>query len=299
MQMLAKPVGLIAGSGHDRQEPSVADGNEAHVLSRAKFAVRHVEEVRVAADSLDEQPGIDVNGIVGGVAIVGLGVDGHGTVGGDGDAVKQLLEIGAVILVVTEGNVWWPVRLPRIGLVGVLAGDGNGGGILVDLPKFDGELANDTHDEYGEETGSVGSVEVIESSPDAIVVEQSNLLGEQSQVFGYASCGPFGKGIEWPSCDDEVGQKHSEGNRCGQCRTSSRQVGKVLREQLCDLQTLEEMPHDGCGTDLKRFEGCLLPDLGHGKPPRIDTGVEIELVNTAAEVGEKNSWPGGAVQKTD
>jgi hypothetical protein len=49
--------------------------------------------------------------VVGDVAVVGLAMDRQGAVGADRDAEEELLQIGAVVLVVAEGDARRAVAL--------------------------------------------------------------------------------------------------------------------------------------------------------------------------------------------
>jgi hypothetical protein len=89
--------------------------------------------------------------IVGGVAVVELTVDGDGPIAADGDAVEQLLEVRAVVLVVAEGNARRPVGLLAGRLCGVDAAEGDGGGVLVQFGQVDGELPNGVDDQGGQQ----------------------------------------------------------------------------------------------------------------------------------------------------
>ena len=159
-----------------------------------------------------------------------------------------------MILVVTEGDPWRTFGLIVGWLIGEVTGECDSGGVLVELIEFDGELADGVCDECGEQTGSVGSVKVIECGSDAVVVEEFELLGKESEVLGNATECPLVDGVERLSCDDKVGEEHVESQRCGQGGSSSGELGEMLLEESCELESLEEMVNDGSGPDFEGFE---------------------------------------------
>ena len=104
LQVVAEPPVLRTGARHHGEETPPVAGDVTHVLAGAELAVGHVQDVGVADDLPQERPRVRVDLVVGGVAVVGLAMDRDGAVGRDGDAVEQLLQVGAVVLVVAEGD---------------------------------------------------------------------------------------------------------------------------------------------------------------------------------------------------
>ena len=141
----------------------------AHIVARAELAVGHVQEVGVANQFTQERPGLDVNLVVGDVAVVGLAMDRHGPVGADGDAEEQLFQVGAVIFVVAEGNARRSVALLGWLLVVIDPGEGHGRGVVVHLLQANVELAHGADHKGGEQRGPVGAVEAIEGAAEAVV----------------------------------------------------------------------------------------------------------------------------------
>jgi hypothetical protein len=117
LQVVAEPAVLRARAWHHGQETPLPGSAVSQVLARAQFAISHMQEVAVADDLPQKGPGVLVDLIVGGVAVIDLTMDRDGAVGRDGDAVEQLLPVGAVVLVVAEGDAW-----RATGLVGGGAG---------------------------------------------------------------------------------------------------------------------------------------------------------------------------------
>src|SRR5262249_48982063 len=110
-QVAPEPTLLRARPGQYRQKSPPAARNMAHVVPCAELAVGYVQEVGVADHLAQEVPSLDVDLVVGNVAVVGLAMDRHSAVGADRDAEDQLLQVGAVILVVAEGDAWRTVAL--------------------------------------------------------------------------------------------------------------------------------------------------------------------------------------------
>src|SRR5262249_11151064 len=104
LEIAPEPTVLGARPGQYREKPSSAARNMAHVVTRAELAVGHVEEVSMASHLAQEVPGLGMDLIIGDVAVVDLAMDRHGAVGAHRDAEEQLLQVGAVILVVAEGD---------------------------------------------------------------------------------------------------------------------------------------------------------------------------------------------------
>jgi hypothetical protein len=123
----ANPVGqAVVGESADLTAGARQDGDKAPVLpidpqegfAHAQFAVGDIDEVVLAQQTAQGLPGFPVGGVVGLVAVVGLVMNGDGSVGGHTQAINQLLEIGAVVFAEA------PAQLDRSGaLVGVGPGE--------------------------------------------------------------------------------------------------------------------------------------------------------------------------------
>jgi hypothetical protein len=231
----------------------------AHIVARTELTVGHVEEVAVAEELPQERPGIDMDLVIGGVTVVNLAVDRDGAVGRDRKAVQQLFEVGAVVFVVAEGDARRASRLLGGSLLSVGAGEGDGGGVLVQLGKLDGELPGSAHDQGGQEAGPVGPLEVVERPPDPVVVEQGGLAGMEAEGFGDPPGHPSGDGVQRLACQQEVSQQDGEGDGGRQGRRASGQGRQVPFEQLGQLEPKQEVPHQGRGADIEGFQGNLLP----------------------------------------
>src|ERR1019366_590771 len=109
-------------------------------------------------------------------------------------AEEQLFQIGAVVLVVAEGDARRPTGGVGGSLSGILAGEGDRRGVLVELGEIDVELADGPPDQGDRQAGAVGAGEVVEGTSDAVVVEEGDLLGKEAEVFGDEASGPAGDG---------------------------------------------------------------------------------------------------------
>ena len=194
-----------------------------HVLGGGELAVGDVEEVAAAGQLAEELPGVDMGAVVGGVAALDAEVHRHGAVARDGEDVEELLEVGAVVLVVAVGD--GQAELPPQGPLAVgglvVAVEGDGGGVVVQLVEIDGELADRVgHDGEGER-GDVGVEEAVEAAADAVVVERGELRRGQSQQSGAVPRGPLADAVEGLARDQEVLEQDQEGGRGGDAGPSS------------------------------------------------------------------------------
>ena len=149
---------LAAGAGQDGEEPAAVLMDVGHVLGGGELAVGDVEEVAAAGQLAEQVPGVAVRAVVGGVAALDPELHRHGTVACDGEDVEQLLEVGAVVLVVAVGD--GQAELPAQGafVLGslVVAVEGDGGGVVVQFVEFDAELADGVCRDGEGERGDVG-----------------------------------------------------------------------------------------------------------------------------------------------
>ena len=116
--------------------------------------------------------------IVGGVAALGLKIDRDPAVLGDGEDEEELLEVGPVVLVVAPGDREPGLILAFLLLVRILvvAVEGDGGGVVVQLVESDRELADGVGGDGQGEGAAVVLEEPVETASDAIVVEGDDLV---------------------------------------------------------------------------------------------------------------------------
>ena len=111
--------------------------------------------------------------VVRGVAAFDAEVDGHAAVVADGKDVEQLLEVRAVVLVVSPGDGQGgpPAAGALLGRVGVVAVEGDGGRVVVQLVEGHGELADRVADERKDEGRQLALEEPAQGPAHAVVVE--------------------------------------------------------------------------------------------------------------------------------
>ena len=95
---------LGAGAGQDAYESAAMAMDVGHVVGRGQLAVGDVEEVAAAGQLAEQIPGGAVRAVVGGVAALDAELHRHGAVAGDGEDIQELLEVGAMVLVVPPGD---------------------------------------------------------------------------------------------------------------------------------------------------------------------------------------------------
>ena len=95
---------LAPGAGQHAEEPAAVLVEVGHVLGGGQLAVGDVEEVAPAGQLAEQLPGGAVRAVVGGVAALDPELHRHGAVAGDREDVEQLLQVGAVVLVVPPGD---------------------------------------------------------------------------------------------------------------------------------------------------------------------------------------------------
>src|SRR3974377_1804305 len=128
------------------------------------------EEVAAAGELAEQLPGALMGAVVGGVAALDAELHGHGAVAGDGEDVEQLLEVGAVVLVVAvgDGQAESPAQGAFAAGALVVAVEGDGGGVVVQLVQVDAELADGVGDDGQGERGDVSVEEAVEGAADAV-----------------------------------------------------------------------------------------------------------------------------------
>ena len=216
-----------------------------HVLGGRQLAVGDVEEIPPAGQLAEQLPGAPVRAVVGGVAALDPELHRHGAVAGDGEDVEQLLEVGAVVLVVApgDGQPEPPPQgpLPVGGLV--IAVEGHGGGVVVQLVEFDAELTDRVRHGRQRQRGDVGVEEAVEGAADAVVVERGQLPRGQPERFGGVAGGPFADAVEGLARDQEVLEQDQQGGRGGDPRAAVL-ARQVVAEELVEPEPPEEAVED-------------------------------------------------------
>ena len=109
--------------------------------------------------------------IVAGVAGEDPMGDGHRAVGADGEDPHQLAQVRPVVLVVTEGDRRGGLAAPGSAVpAAVGAGEGHGGGVVVQLGAVDPESPHRPQHHLRQQRGPIGVEETVQAAPDPIVV---------------------------------------------------------------------------------------------------------------------------------
>jgi hypothetical protein len=122
----------------------------------------------------------------------------HGTVAADSEDIEQLLEVRAMVLVVAvgDGQPQPPPQRARLRRILVVAMEGHGGRVVVQLVERDVELAGGVGGKVQRPGGDVGLEEAVEGAADPVVVEGGELIVGQSEEWGVVPCGPFADAVE-------------------------------------------------------------------------------------------------------
>jgi hypothetical protein len=137
------------------------------------IASRDVEEVDPPQHRHQLIPGRDVGGVVGGVAVGEPVGDRDRPVGGHREDPHQLLEVGAVVLGVPEGDHRGGFAAARsAGRVSVDPGHADRGGVVVQLGRVYPELGDHLEHELGEQAGPVGVEQPLQRPTHPIIVDR-------------------------------------------------------------------------------------------------------------------------------
>jgi hypothetical protein len=212
-----EPGVLPSAVRHDRDEPSAVSGDVAHRLLGAQLAVGDVEEVRPADQGVQFVPARDVRDVVGGVAVGDPVGDRHRTVSGDGEDEQQLLEVGPEVLVVALPDR--RRRLPAAGSavgVWIVAGDRDGGRVVVQLVGADAELAQHPQHGLGDQAGPVGVEQPVQRPADPVVVEQFGLAWREPEHRRVVARRPLTERVHRPVPGHDVAHQHGDHRSRGQ-----------------------------------------------------------------------------------
>jgi hypothetical protein len=100
----AEPAVFASRPREHGDEPPLMRGEIREAFARAQFAVGDVEKVRPPDDLPKRVPGVHMRGHVTGLAVQRPIVHRHRPVGRDREDEEQLLQIGAMVLVVPVGD---------------------------------------------------------------------------------------------------------------------------------------------------------------------------------------------------
>ncbi len=238
---------LLACPGEHGDEPPAVSGDVGHRLTVGELGVGHVEEVG-PPEQLDEGvPGGDVGGVVvGGAALDAVG-DRHRPVGGDGEDPHQLLEIGAVVLVVAEGDRRGRLAAPDSpGRRAVGAREGDRRRVVVQLGAVDLELGDGPQHERRHEARAIGVEQAKQGSADPVVVQQGRLAGAEPEHRRAEGSRPLAERVDGLSVEHQVAHHDPEGDGRRQLHAAIL-VGHVALEELGHRETPQEVVDDRHG----------------------------------------------------
>ena len=198
--------------------------------------------------------------IVCGVATLDPELHRHGAVAGDREDIQQLLEVGAVVLVVSPGDGGSEPAAKRafLGRGVVIAMEGDGGGIVVQLVELDAELADGVGGDVEDQRGDVGIEEPVEGAADAVIVKRAQLFLRQPEPGRLVPRGPLADTIEGLSANQQVPDEQQQGSGSGDAPAAVF-AREAVAEGLRDAEPREEAVEDWQGAELPRVEGLPLP----------------------------------------
>src|ERR1019366_5152661 len=247
-------------------------GDIVHVLDRYQLAVGHVKKVAASGDLAEQVPGGAVGTVVGDIAVGGAVVDRHTAVVGNGEDIKQLLQVGSMVLVVAPGDGQRGLPVARLlgGGVRVGAKERDGGGVIMEFVEVQGELAHDVTDEVQDEGRPVAAKEGRQTAAGAIVVEEADGHGREAQCVGIVTGGPLAQAIEGFPRQEQVPDENEQaaGNRQFAAAVL---VGQVCIQDLFEVHPLKEVIEDGQGPEGTGTQGSLR-QVSQGSPVRLRRG---------------------------
>jgi hypothetical protein len=250
---------FTSGAGKHAEEPAAMLVDVGHVLGSGQLAIRDVEEVVSPGQLAEQVPGGDMGPVVGGVATLNPEVHRHGTVAADGEDVEQLLEVGAVILVVAPGDREAELSPQRALPVGVLvvAVECHGSGVVVQLVERDVKRVDGVGRDVQYQSRDVGVEEAIQRTADAIIVERGELLVGQVEPVCVVPRGPLADAVEGLARDEQVPHEQEQGRGRGDSGPPilSRQV---FAKEFLDAKPSDEAIENRQSAHAPRLEGASL-----------------------------------------
>ena len=233
----ANPVGqAVVGESPDLTAGARQDGDKAPVLpidpqegfAHAQLAVGDIDEVALAQQTAQRLPDLPMGGIVGLVAVVGLVMNGDGSVGGDTQAVNQLLEIRAVVFAEA------PAQLNGSGeLVGVGPGKLDRGGIVMDARGIQVEMLQRAQGQMRQQTGPIRFKEPVQGPADGVVAD-----GSRSDPARVVLLAPRADAVEGVGFDQQTLDQQFESRDISPERAA-------LGQNLPQLEGVQKVLEDG------------------------------------------------------
>jgi hypothetical protein len=158
-----------------------------------------------------------VGDVVGGVTRHHSMGQRHRAIGADRQDPYQLAQVGPVVLVVTEGDRRSRLAAPSLPVgQAIVAGEGDGGGVVVQLGAVDLKGADRPEHHLGQQAGPIGVEEPVQAAPDPVVVEQFDPAVLETQKGRVITGGPLAQGVDRLVVDDQVANHHPQRRRWGQ-----------------------------------------------------------------------------------
>src|SRR5215831_6776883 len=140
--------------------------DRAQVLLRAQLAVSDVDEARMLQQGADPTPRLQMDPIVGLIAVVGLEVHRHGAVACYAKTIDQLLEIGTALFAVPL------LELNGLGILTIVgSAHHDARGIVVDLLHLEIEAVHDRQDDARLQGGPIRCKQSIKSASELVVAD--------------------------------------------------------------------------------------------------------------------------------
>ena len=148
-----------------------------------------------------------------------------------------------------------PPRVALFGRLGVVAVEGDGGRVVVQLAQGDAELADRVAHQREDEGRQLAAEQGSQGPAHAVVVEALELLGRQAQQVGGISGRPLADAVQRLARDQQVAYQNHQGLGGGHLHplVLPRQV---FPEKLLQAEPLEDMVEDGQGPGLDRTQAA-------------------------------------------
>ena len=244
---------LCPRSGHHRQEPPIAFGDQIHDVISAEFAVGHIQEIGATDDLTQSPPGLFVDLAVPRVPVVDLAMDGHGAVRSYRAVVEKLFEIRAVVFVVASSDTSRAIGVLGWHLCSILPREGDGGRVLVHLLKGELKAANGAKGNGSKQAGAIRAKQVIKGTTKAVVVEQRELFGKKPEVFGDEAGNPSSDAVQGLPSEQEIAEQDTQDGGGWHMPLASAPTRQETVEQTRQVESRQEVADHRRAADLQRF----------------------------------------------
>ncbi len=142
-----------------------------------------------------------MDGVIGSAAAIHLVREGNGPIGGDADAKDQLLQIGAVVLIVATADA-------GLGEGGcVLSMEGDRGRVVMDAARVDLEMLDDVKRQTEEQAAGMDGNQSIQTACGAVVIDGIFLRRGPSERGGRKRGRPFGDAVKRGGRHQDIGNQ--------------------------------------------------------------------------------------------